>query len=90
MIKTRELSPATEKCIEVLYKEGLNMTQIAQRLNCHRSTISRNVAKLSTFGNMDNLPRPGRPRISTPRDDKILRRLSRTSQFATSWDLSHE
>ncbi|CAK9806463.1 Transposable element Tc1 transposase [Anthophora plagiata] len=90
MVKTRELSPATKKCIEVLYKEGLNMTQIAQRLNCHRSTDSHNVAKLSMFRKMDNLPRPGRLRISTPRDDKILDCLSRKSRFATSRDLSQE
>lgn len=90
MVKSSELTPRKKRVIEVLSQEGYNCTQIAAKVGCSRSAVSRNLLKLKETGTMNNKVRTGRPRISSERDDKVLRRLCMKNRFLTSKQLLAE
>ena len=50
----------------------------------HYTVISRLVRKHTQTNNVKDLPRSGRPRVTSDRDDRALQRLVRRMPFATS------
>lgn len=70
--------------IIVLNEEGYSCTEIAQRVKCHRTTVSRVVNKYKKTGSVHDRQRSGRPRKSTKRQDRTLRRISLGNRKLTS------
>jgi hypothetical protein len=50
----------------------------------HYAVVSRLVRKHTQTNNVKDLPRYGRPRVTSDRDDRALQRLVRRMPFATS------
>src|SRR5437867_10029990 len=88
MVKGNELTPRKKKTIEILHQEGYNNANIARRVGCSRSAVSRNLKKLLEHGSMDNKRRSGRPRLSSQCSDAVLRRICKKSRFLTSRQLA--
>ena len=55
----------------------------------HYSVVSRLVRKHTQTNNVKDLPKSGRPRVASDRDDRALQRLLRRMPFATSPVLKH-
>ena len=62
--------------VMTLRGEGYSVEQLRQRFNVSRSTIQRLLCRERETGRVDDRPRSGRPRVSTERDDRCLRRMS--------------
>lgn len=52
---------------------GVGKRHIARQFGCHHSTISRLVRRYQQTGVVRDRPRPGRPRVTTRRQDVHLR-----------------
>ena len=74
----------------VLRDEGYSLQEIASKLKCNRSTVCRTLAKQRTCGTVDDRKKSGRPRISTPRDDRALQRICLHNRRFTSSHLKRE
>ena len=74
----------------VLPDEGYSLQEIASKLKCNRSTVYRTLAKQRACGTVDDRKRSGRPRISTPRDDRALQRICLHNRRFTSSHLKRE
>lgn len=53
-------------------EEGVSQREIANRLHCSQPAISKLLQKHTHTGSVLDLPRSGRPRISTPHEDATL------------------
>jgi len=56
-----------------LLLEGRGQQQVAARFNVHISTIERLVRRMRETGRLADRPRTGRPRVTTPRQDRAIR-----------------
>lgn len=74
--------------IIVLHEEGYSFTEIAKRVKCHRTTVSRVIEKYQKTGSVVDRQRPGRPRKSTVRQDRALLRISKADRRLTSTRLT--
>ena len=63
---------------------NISMRTVARRLNCHPSTISRLQQRLRLTGSTIDRPRPGQPRVTTPRQDGYIRQLHLRNRFQTA------
>jgi transposase len=63
---------------------GMSFKAIGRQMGYHYSVVSRLVRKHTQTNNEKDLPRSGRPRVSSDRDDRALQRLVRRMPFATS------
>lgn len=66
-----ETSQATRQIIVTLYREGYSVCAIARRCGVHRNTVHRWLRRQEQSGATNNLPRPGRPRCTTPNQDQV-------------------
>jgi hypothetical protein len=57
---------------------------IGRQMGYHYTVVSRLVRKHTQTNNVKDLPRFGRPRVTSDRDDRALQRLVRRMPFATS------
>ena len=55
-----------------------------RQIGYHYTVVSRLVRKHTQVNNVKDLPRSGRPRVTSDRDDRVLQRLVRRMPFATS------
>ena len=62
----------------------ISMRQVAIRLNCNVSTISRLQLRLRATGTVLDRPRPGQPRVTTARQDVFIRQLHLRNRFTTA------
>ena len=46
---------------------------VANHFNCHRATIHKLKSRYQTTGNVGDLPRTGRPRVTTDAEDRRIR-----------------
>ena len=74
----------------VLRDEGYSLQEIASKLKCNRCTVCRTLAKQRACGTVDDRKRSGRPRISTPRNDRALQRIFLHNRRFTSSHLKRE
>lgn len=74
----------------VLRDEGYSLQQIALKLKCNRSTVSRTLARHRTSGSVDDMKKSGRPKLSTSRDDRALQRICLQNRRFTSSQLKRE
>ena len=57
---------------------------IGRQMGYHYTVVSRLVRKYTQANNVKDLPRSGRPQVTSDRDDRALQRLVRRMAFATS------
>jgi transposase len=63
---------------------GEDQIAVAGRFNVSQSTISRLRRRLLTTGSVKDRPRSGRPRVTTPRQDREIRLLHLRNRFRTA------
>lgn len=73
-----------------MLEAGMIQAEVARRLNCSRSTISRLSQRIRTTGETQDNPRSGRPRISSLRTDRQLRLRHLRDRYLTSTETARE
>ena len=74
-----------------MYSLGLSMNEIAKRMRIARGTVQSSMKKHRETGTVADRPRSGRPRKTTPQEDRLLRRdclknwMKTSPQLATSF-----
>ena len=68
---------------------GMSARDIAPHFQYHKSTISRLLNRFQQTGKVTNPPRSGRPRKTTPREDRFLSTSSPSKRFLSSLKLGH-
>ena len=67
-----------------MHTTGMSFKAIGRQMGYHYTVVSRLVRKHTQTNNVKDLPRSGRPRVTSDRDDRALQRLVRRMPFATS------
>ena len=67
---------------------GMSVKDVSRHFNVHASTISRLRTRYLLTGNVSDRPRSGRPRKTTPREDRYIVTSSRRSRFTSSRKLA--
>ena len=80
----RRISEAQRWQIIGMHTTGMSFKAIGRQIGYHYNVVSRLVRKHTQVNNVKNLPRFGRPRVTSDRDDSALQRLVRGMPFATS------
>ena len=63
---------------------GMSARDVARHFQNHESIISRLLNRFQQTGNVAHRPRSGRPRKTTPQEDRFLTTLSRCNRFLSS------
>jgi transposase len=80
----RRISEAQRWQIIGMHSTGMSLKAIGRHMGYHYTVVSRLVRKYTQTNNVKDLPRFGRPRVTSDRDDRALQRLVRRMPFATS------
>lgn len=88
MAPKKELSKDTRVQIVTLKNEGYTHRQISGKLGVSVGVVSNTIKRLKETTSYENRPRSGRPRISTPRDDRKLLNLVRKDRKLSSTELA--
>ena len=75
-----------ERAIGML-TDGMSARDVARHFQRHESTLSRLLNRFRQTGNVADRPRSGRPRKTTPREDRFLTTSSRRNRFLSSQKL---
>ena len=67
-----------------MHTTGMSFKVIGRQMGYHYTVVSRLVRKHTKTNNVKDLPRSGRQRLTSDRDDRALQRLVRWMPFATS------
>ena len=66
-----------------MHTKGMSFKAIECQMCNHYTIVSRLVRKHTQTNNVKDLPKSGRPRVTSDRDDRALQRLVRRMPFAT-------
>jgi IS30 family transposase len=80
----RRISEAQRWQIIGMHTTGMSFKAIGRKMGYHYTVVSRLVRKHTQTNNVKDLPRSGRSRVTSDRDDRALQRLVRRMPFATS------
>jgi transposase len=80
----RRISEAQRWQIIGMHTTGMSFIAIGRQMGYHYTVVSRLVRKHTQTNNVKDLPRSGRPRVTSDRDDRVLQGLVRRMPFATS------
>ncbi|CAG2227594.1 unnamed protein product [Mytilus edulis] len=86
----RRISEAQRWQIIGMRSSGLSYKAIGRQMGYHYTVVSRLVRKHIQTNNVKDLPRSGRPLVTSQREDRALQRLVRRMPFATSPVLKRE
>ena len=67
-----------------MLRAGVGYRHVARQLNCDHSTIPRPLMRYQLSDTTKDRPRPGQPRITTPRQDIFSRQRYLRGRFQTS------
>ena len=73
-----------------MLEAGMLQAEVARRLNCNRSTITRLCQRIRLTGETHGNPRSGRPRISSLRTDRHLHLRHLRDRFLTATQTARE
>ena len=73
-----------------MHTTGMSFKAIGRQMGYHYTVVSRLVRKHTQANNVKDLPRSGRPRVASDRDDRVLQSLVRRIPIATSPVLKHQ
>jgi IS30 family transposase len=71
----RRISEAQRGKIIGMHTTGMPFKVIGRQIGYHYTVVSRLVRKHTQTNNVKDLPRSGRPRVTSDRDDMALQRL---------------
>ena len=77
----RRISEAQRWEIIAMHTTGMSFKGIGRQMGYHYTVVNRLVRKHTQT---NNVPRSGRPLVTSDRDDRALQRLVRWMPFATS------
>jgi hypothetical protein len=80
----RRISEAQRWKIIGMHTIGMSFKAIGRQMGYHYTVVSRLVRKHTQTNNVKDLPRSGRPRVLSDRDNRALHCLVRRMPFATS------
>jgi transposase len=80
----RRISEAQRWQIIGMHTTGMSFKAIGCQMGYHYTVVSRLVRKHTQTNNVKDLPRSGRPRVTSDRDGRALQRLVRRMPFATN------
>ena len=80
----RRISEAQRWQIIGMHTTGMSFKVIGRQMGYHYIVVSRLVRKHTQTNNVKDLPRSGRPRVTSDHDDRALQHLVRRMPFATS------
>jgi len=86
MGRNKDISPENRGAILALSKEGFSVREIAAKGYAGKSAVADLIRK--NKANLLPTKRPGRPSLTTKRDDRILRRICKQNPFDSSTVLS--
>ena len=66
-----------------MHTTGMSFKAIGRQMGYHYAVVSRLVRKHTQTNNVKDLPRSGKPRVTSDRDDRALQRLVRRIPLAT-------
>jgi transposase len=76
MVRRRISEPQIWQIIG-MHTTGMSFKAIGRQMGYHYTAVSRLVRKHTQTNNVKDLPRSGRPRVTSDRDDRALQRLVR-------------
>ena len=83
-MKVRDLSRDQRTEIVEYRNSGVRVAEIAHRIGCQRSNVSRTLTRRQQSGSNKDMPRLGRPCITLRADDKYLHMTARRSPKSTA------
>lgn len=87
------MGQVSEQCksnMLILARENLTTREIAERLNIPKSTVARNIKKMREMGSTQRKKGSGRPRKTTPVEDRFIILQCRRNRFKTSSDIRQD
>lgn len=80
-----------ERGMAIAYSDcGLSQREVAKKIGCGKSTVGDLLSKVAKTGTFEDLPRSGRPRSTTARDDRHLKFASLANRKKTAVTLHKE
>lgn len=76
MGKSKDISPTKRAQISILHDQNMSYSEIAKRLHIAKSTVCRAIARIGELKSYKSRKRSGRPRITSPRTDRKVRRVA--------------
>ena len=67
------LSKDERKRAVTMLLQGATKQEVATALGVHQTTVHRLQGRLVQFGNTNDRPQSGRPRVTTARQDRLMR-----------------
>lgn len=77
-------SNETKLNVVELFKKGLIQREISETLDVHKSVVSRILSKCKKNGFVKTLPRTGRPRKTSKREDRAIERQATKNPFSSA------
>lgn len=84
------LSEADRNRIIGMLQAGLSKREVARRMNCTRATIYRTWARFQQLGNVRDLPRSGRPKVTTRNQDRYIRLTHARDRFKPATETARQ
>ena len=69
---------------------GQTQSDVARHFGVHKSTVSRLYRRLRLTGTTNDRPRSGRPRVTTPRQDRFIRLSHLRDRFRTATETADQ
>jgi transposase len=90
MPRNPELSETTRAQIVALSSTGMKQAAISSRLHVSQQVVSLTLQKFRSSNSFASATRSGRPRVTSPRDDIMIRRISMQHPTWSSREISAE
>lgn len=84
MAKRKELSAETRSAVITLHKENYSLRQIAKKLKLTYRAVQGTVKRYKTTGTTQSGKRSGRPKITSPAEDRRLEVISKRNRRLTA------
>ena len=84
----RLTDPQRNQAIGML--RSMSVNEVAQFFNCHRTTISKLKSREQRTGSVKDMPRTGRPRVTSAADDRLIQTTHLRNRFKTASSTARE
>lgn len=76
MARSTQLSKEKRQSIISLRQEGQSIREISRTLNVSSSAVAKTIKRFDETGSHEDRPRKGRPRVTSPAEDRFIRATS--------------
>ena len=76
MGKAKDITREKRAQMKILSAQNMSHREIAQALHVSKSAVTRGLARIKEVGSYGSRKRSGRPRVTTPAADRIIRRAA--------------